>query len=303
MGAFESNMKETTLELYKERMLKVLVHIQQHLDDELSLEDLASLAFFSPYHFHRVFRGMLGESLKGHIRRLRLERAASRLKQGRKPVTQIAFEAGYETHEAFTRAFKSMTGCSPSRFRSEKRPLAFAAGGVHYREGKALIDFQPAKPGEVMMNVKLKTMDPMRVAFVRHVGPYDECKTAWDRLCAYLGKEGLLGPTAVFLGVCHDDPEVTPPEKIRYDACVTVDDDFSPRGEIGVQTLEGGVYACVTHFGPYDKLGDTYAEIMGEWLPRSGRELRSSPCFELYMNDPEGTAPEDLVTDIHVPLK
>jgi AraC family transcriptional regulator len=153
------------------------------------------------------------------------------------------------------------------------------------------------------MNVTFKTMEPTRVAFVRHVGPYAACHDAWDKLCPYMGKEGLLGPDTCFVGICHDDPDVTPPDKIRYDACVTVDAGFKPEGEIGVQTIAGGEYAVTTHIGPYGKLGETYAKIMGQWLPRSGRELRSVPCFEIYLNDPNGTGPEDLLTDIHVPLE
>ena len=93
---------------YAERILKVLVHIQNHLDDPLDLDRLAALAFFSPFHFHRVFRGMVGEPVREHVRRLRLERAAHQLKIGDQSVTQIAFDAGYDTHEAFTRAFKKV---------------------------------------------------------------------------------------------------------------------------------------------------------------------------------------------------
>ena len=101
-------MKSETQQTYQERILKVLVYIQNHLDETLSLEELAGVAHFSPYHFHRIFRGMVGESLMEHVRRLRLERAAHRLKFTDSPVTRIAFEAGYETHEAFTRAFRAL---------------------------------------------------------------------------------------------------------------------------------------------------------------------------------------------------
>ncbi|MBN2270431.1 MAG: helix-turn-helix transcriptional regulator, partial [Sedimentisphaerales bacterium] len=73
-------MKKSTATLYKERILRVLVFIQKNLDRELCLDDLAKIAHFSPYHFHRIFTGMVGESLKEHVRRLRLERAAMRLK-------------------------------------------------------------------------------------------------------------------------------------------------------------------------------------------------------------------------------
>ena len=99
-------MKKSTEQLYRERILKVLVFIQRNLDSELSLDEFARVAHFSPYHFHRVFRGIVGESLQEHIRRLRLERAAMRLKHTDWTVLEIALEACYETHEAFTRAFR-----------------------------------------------------------------------------------------------------------------------------------------------------------------------------------------------------
>ena len=119
-------MRTVTLQDYKRRMLRVLVHIQQHLDEPLALEDLAVLACFSPYHFHRVFKGMVGETLMEHIRRLRLERAASQLILSQKPVTDIAFDAGYESHEAFTRSFHALFGRSPSQVPLRQAPSALA---------------------------------------------------------------------------------------------------------------------------------------------------------------------------------
>jgi AraC family transcriptional regulator len=106
-------MKEETLRFYRERILQVLLHIQRHLDEELPLLELADVACLSPYHFHRVFRGMVGESVAEHVRRLRLERAALQLKHTRYSVARVAFDAGYESHEAFTRAFKGAFGESP----------------------------------------------------------------------------------------------------------------------------------------------------------------------------------------------
>ena len=153
------------------------------------------------------------------------------------------------------------------------------------------------------MNVQIKIVPPMRVAFCRHVGPYDEVGSTWDKLLAILGTDGRLGGGATMLGVCYDDPEITPPSKVRYDACVTIDADFVPTGDVGVQEIAGGDYAMTTHFGPYNKLGQTYTKLAGQWLPRSGRELRNAPCFEVYLNDPQSTAPEDLLTDIYAPLQ
>jgi len=296
-------MKRSTESVYRERLLNVLVFIQKNLDEELSLEEYARVAHFSPYHFHRIFRGMVGESLAEHIRRLRLERAATRLKRTDRAIIEIALEAGYETHEAFTRAFKALCGCSPSHYRRDKgMALAASPSGVHYRENGSIDNLQLPLGGEPM-DVRIERLQSLLVAFVRHVGPYDQVQAAWERLCMRLGKEGLLGPGTKFIGLCYDDPEVTPPEKIRYDACVTVDEDFVPEGDIGIQAIEGGEYAVTTHIGPYSTLGQTYAKLLGQWLPRSGRELRSEPSLEFYLNAPESTEPEDLITDIYAPLE
>ncbi len=311
-------MKKSTQQEYTKRILGVLVFIQKNLDEELSLEEYARVAHFSPYHFHRIFRGMVGEPLHEHIRRLRLERAATRLKRTDWAVIEIALEAGYETHEAFTRAFRSLCGCSPSRYRRDRSMILGFGPGVHYQEtcrghparasragrprhDSSMNNLQLPMRGETM-DVRIERMEPMRVAFVRHVGPYPEVGTAWERLCTQLGKDGLLGPGTKFIGICYDDPEVTPPDKVRYDACVTVESDFEAQDDVGVQTVGGGEYAVTTHVGPYDTLGQTYAMLLGQWLPRSGRELRSEPSLEFYLNAPESTDPEDLITDIYAPL-
>jgi AraC family transcriptional regulator len=296
-------MKKTTQNLYKGRLLQVLVFIQQNLDGNLSLDVLAKVAHFSAYHFHRIFRGLTGESLQEHIRRLRLERAAMRLKHSDDSVLDIATEAGYETNESFTRAFKALCGYSPSCFRSNKGVL-FKTGRTRVPYNKTgLIKSIKLPKGGKPVDVKIEKLEPMRVAFVRHVGPYNEVSTAWDNLCTWLGKEGLLGPDSKFIGLCYDDPDVTAPEKIRYDACVTVGENFEAINDIGVQTIPGGEFAIVTHIGPYNKLGKTYAKLFGRWLPQSGRELRSQPCLEFYLNDPQSTEPAELLTDIYVPLE
>ena len=153
------------------------------------------------------------------------------------------------------------------------------------------------------MKVEIKEIKPLRVAFMRHVGAYSQVGATWDKLLPILGKDGRLGGNPMFIGICHDDPEVTAPARLRYDACVTVDRDFRGEGDAGTQTVAGGEYAVTTHQGPYNKVGDTYAELLGQWLPRSGRELLNTPCFEVYLNSPDNTAPKDLLTDIYAPLR
>jgi AraC family transcriptional regulator len=296
-------MKPDTQQTYRERMLKVLVYIQNHLDEAMTLDELARVAYFSPYHFHRIFRGMVGESVMEHIRRLRLERAAHRLKFSDLPVTRIAFEAGYETHEAFTRAFRALFAESPSQFRDTHQALPFpkAPSQVHYDPSGDVAEQHLAKRASALA-VRVEAVKPMRLAFMRHTGPYADVGGTWMRLLTWAGMKGLMGPQYVILGIVHDDPDVTPPEKVRYDACIVVDDRVRPEGEVGIQQIEGGLYGITTHRGPYDRLGETYLRLCGEWLPANRYETRSAPCFELYRNSPHNTAAQDLLTDIHLPL-
>jgi AraC family transcriptional regulator len=296
-------MRPQTENDYRERMLRVLVHIQEHLDEPLALEELAAIAHFSPFHFHRIFQGMVGESVRAHVRRLRLERAAVRLKHSDQPVTRIAFEAGYETHEAFTRAFRAMFGEAPVRFRETHQPppMPPAPSSVHYAPDGGPTDFSVI-PGDSAMEASIREIDEMKVVFIRHVGPYNEVGPTWERVCKWAGRKGLIWWKPTMLGLCHDDPAVTPPEKTRYDACIVVKKTVQPEGEVGVQTIAGGDYAVAIHRGPYEKLGETYATLCGQWIPAQGREIAAAPPFEIYKNDPRKTKPEKLVTEVYVPL-
>lgn len=296
--------KTQTARDYAERVLRVLVHIQVHLDDELSLDDLAAIARFSPFHFHRIFRGMVGESVKEHVRRLRLERAAHRLKFSDEQVIRLALDAGYEAHESFTRAFSAMFGISPSEFRKTHRSVAYppSPSKVHFVTGGDLESFEPQSPGEKVMDVRFEKIPATRVAFIRHVGPYDQVGQAWGRLMSWAGPKGMLGPSMRIFGLCYSDPDVTPPDKLQYDACLVVGPNVQPEGDIGVQDVDGGEFAVAVHHGSYSKLGETYGMLCGQWLPASGRQLGPPPCIERYLNNPQFTPEDKLVTEVCMKL-
>ena len=113
---------------------RVLSYIQAHLDEEILPAQLADLACFSQYHFHRLFRAVVGESIMDHIRRLRLERAAFRLLNSRALVATIAFDAGYGSQEAFTRIFQAYYGIAPTTFRYCHSPhyQLLSLSGIHF---------------------------------------------------------------------------------------------------------------------------------------------------------------------------
>lgn len=273
---------------YRQRILAVQLYVQGHLDGDLSLDRLARVAHFSPCHFHRVFKAAVGEGVYEYVRRLRLEAAAFALKTTDRSIVQVALDAGYGTHEAFTRAFRQTFGVSPSQYRAGRRAVP---------PSENLTVTTPTS-----YPVRIESVPDRRVAFLRHVGPYQDVGPTFQRFMAWAGSRGLLRPDALVIGMSHDDPDVTPAEKLRFDCCVTVGADFAPEGDVGVQTIPGGDYAVVTHRGPYEKLSEPYRWLYGGWLPASGREPRHALPFEVYRTMPPAK-PDDLVTDVYLPLE
>lgn len=294
-------MARGTRQGYQERLNRVLGYLEARLGEDVSLEKLAEVACFSPHHFHRIFTGMVGESVKAHVRRLRLERAAHRLYFTGLRVTDIALDSGYDSPEAFSRAFRAQFSLSPGAYRD-----AALAGTLPAASGRTpssmCTTLQLISEGAIPMEATVKTIEPLRVAFVRHIGPYEQCESAWEKLCAWAGPKNLLGPETPFIGLCHDDPEITPPEKIRYDACVSVPEGIEPEGEVGIKEIGGGSYAVTMHTGPYQNLHATYAWLCGVWAVENGQELMSEPSLEFYLNDPQSTPPEELKTEVYVKL-
>ena len=117
---------------YKDRMHRVLAHIDEHLDEQLALAALAEVAHFSPFHFHRLFSAWMGETLGDYLRRRRVEVAAMRLAaQPHTRILNIALSVGFGSAEAFTRAFKSHFGSLPTAWREHQSSLrnAFSNSG------------------------------------------------------------------------------------------------------------------------------------------------------------------------------
>ena len=295
---------KTTWNDYKERILRVLTHIQEHLDEALDLEELARVACFSSFHFHRVFAAMTGETIADHVRRLRLERAAMELRSGAKQVIQVALDAGYEAHEAFTRAFKAAYSVSPSEFRRATGAITILAApsGVHFRPGVPLTTFNTNHISTKIMKVITSKIKPMRVAYLRHIGPYEDTKQTWIDLTARLSAEKQIRKSSVFVGIGHDDPNVTPAAELRYDACITVDEDYQPKKPVALQTIAGGDYAVAKNC-PVGEIKDAYQYLFGKWLARSSRELRPAPSFIVLVDARDAVAPTKRRVDIYVPLQ
>jgi AraC family transcriptional regulator len=270
-------MKPETRSFYEQAVQRTIDEVVANLDVALELETLADGAGLSPFHFHRMFRGMVGETPLELVRRLRMERAARQVLAADRPITQIAFDAGYETHEAFTRAFRVWYQTSPVAFRqrAHARTEIPAACGVHFGDVTGH-RFITRDSGGKDMTVEVKQMPEMRVATVRHVGPYNLIPQAFEKLGRIVDHVGVFeGAATKMVAIYHDDPDSTPADQLRSDAGLV---------------------------GPYEQLGDVWARFFGEWLPASGRRLGAGVSYEIYRNTPAEVPKKDLITDLFISI-
>lgn len=153
------------------------------------------------------------------------------------------------------------------------------------------------------MNVTVETMPALRVATVPHVGPYPRISEAFAKLGALAGPAGLLGnPESAMIAIYYDDPETTPVDQLTSDAGLTVVDGKALPAGLAEKRLPEGRYAKTTHVGPYTTLADTWSRFMGEWLAKSGHRVGEGSPYEVYRNNPTNAAPEDLRTDLYLPI-
>jgi AraC family transcriptional regulator len=271
---------------YSERIQRVVGYLAEHLDEPLDLETLARLAHFSPYHFHRIYRGILGETVSDTTRRLRLQRAALDLLDRNLSIERTAVRAGFSSQAAFTRAFRAEYGEPPARYRGGRR--------------MARLD-QENKP--TLYEVAIVSFSGFRVAAIEHRGDYQLTSKAFERLMTIAATTGLLTPATRTIGIFHDDPVSVPVAELRSTACITVPADWVPSGELDKARIEGGRYARIVHTGPYTELRTAYDWLYETWLPSSAEELRNLPGLEEYLNDPRQVPAKNLETAVMMPLE
>lgn len=279
-------------EEYIRRVLKVLIFIDENIEEEMTIEQLAKIACYSPYHFHRIFQAVVGETLHRYVKRLRMEKAASKLIYSADPVTEIALDACYETPSAFTKAFKQLMGKSPKDYREINSVVVAIAQKIK--------DLPMIKPDKIENNVP-----ELELLFIRRSGSYMKSPwEAWQAMEAFIDASRLDRKKLRFFGIANDNPQITNEEKLRFDACITAPPGLKVQGEVGRQVIKGGKYAIFTHTGPYQDLTSTIENIFLKWFPASKEILDEDRKDYLeYLNkELVDTAPEKLITKIFIPL-
>lgn len=293
-------------------------YIDQHLDHPLELKTIAEIANFSPFHFHRIFTFLIGETPIDYIQRLRLEKAAWKLREENPlTITEIAYECGFGSVSLFSRLFRKHFGITPTRFSKMEKPIYSQGGKLFSKNGqmlrknlknemKAETDLCTVESNQLFFmqtNVEVKEMPEMKAVYCRHIGPFHLIGHAYEKVFKWAMPRGLFTPNvSKSATVTHDDPSVTELDKIRQSACIIVEEDVKVDGEIGKLTIPGGLYA-VGHFelgiSDFEKAWNT----MCQWFTESGYQQGDGCTYELYHNDYTTHPEKKHIVDICIPVK
>lgn len=273
----------------EKRLLRVLDHIHDNPAGDLSLDALSDIAAMSRFHWHRVFRAMTGETLSQAVRRIRMQRASYLLAMTDQPHTMIAASVGMENVASFNRAFAEAFLMTPAAFRKRGELRPFVRSPM------------PRRPP--MYPVTIRTEAPIRLAALPHKGAYHEISRAFQKLSAVMASRDLFRSAGRMIAVFHDDPQSVAEADLRSHAGFEIRGQADLSDPLEEVSLSGGRQAVLTYKGPYAGLPAAYDELFGIWLPQSGEEPADSPSFEVYLNSPMDTAPEELITELHLPLK
>jgi AraC family transcriptional regulator len=286
-----SPIRSETTRRHGEAVARVQLHIEEHLEEPLTLEGLATISGFSAHHFHRVFHQVTGEAPKEYVRRLRLERAVYRMKVSPDSVLQIAVDAGFATHETFTRAFVRHFDLSPSEFRAVLKE--YRAVAVQMLGSRTFDGFTDETPLTLRFDmhkapVTVEHTPERHLLFLRHHGyqrllaPGQPVLSLWEDLFDYARARGIDYSPDTLVAITHDDPYVTAEQRIRFDACIEVSKPTPATYPVAYRWMPPRLAVTRRHAGGVEEIAKTFAHIGVDWLATSPYALATAPPFVIY---------------------
>lgn len=311
------NSKQLSRQEYTNRINRVMDYIEHNLDKTVDLSILAGIASFSPFHFHRIFTAMVGETPNNFVSRIRLERAAQLLHNDPKTsVSDIAFACGFVNISSFSRAFKGHFNITTTEFRNQDRAI-FIKNGVRYSKiGKAVRkigknyqqineQFCSVELNQLIImdtKIEIKQMPELNLIYCRHTGAFNKIGQAYEKLFNWASPRGLVKQGTKTVTVYHDDPAITSIDKIRQDASIIVDGNVKVDGEIGKSKIPSGKYAV----GRFEINVTEFEEAwntMCAWFTESGYQSTDGPTYEYYHSDCSENPEHKFIVDICIPIK
>lgn len=272
---------------YRHRICRAIDFINSHLASSPTVAEIAAAAPFSVFHFQRLFHAIVGETVADFTRRVRLETAARHLVfRPHEDITSLAMELGFSSSQNFAKAFRKHFDVSPTEYREQDFKSKDGRGDNIERSYSSDAVFMQGETESAALNVVVKSLPEIRVAYRRHFGSYNQpgVQTAFDELQRW-AEARQLHIDDRYLGIPWDDSDITPIEKCRFDACLQIEDGIWPGAAMNTQSIPAGRYATFRTEVVHHDFDLPWTRLMRNWLPRSGYQPADSPRFERYFSD------------------
>lgn len=301
---------------YENKIKSALMYIEENLSKELNWTDISKYCGISEYHFHRIFSGKMQETPREYIIRRRLEKSLGQIAYRCSDINlvEVALNCGYSSQSNFNKAFKAYFGVTPGQVVEGTDPKNSNLGKIKSRYGK---DFsvESLYPDQRIINdhrekgesmkVEIKEFEQRDVVYSSSKEGYnpESIHSVWNELMTDLANLGNPVESLNLFGVCHDNPQVTPEDKCRYDACLLKEELSSVPKNSMETSFPKGRYACFYYKGSPEKLLQFYLDIYKSWFPKSGEEPGDFPLLEHYLFVDKENPQADMVIETQFLLK
>ncbi|MFE8423829.1 AraC family transcriptional regulator [Tenacibaculum sp. ZH5_bin.1] len=293
------------------RISNAIDFIERNLDKKLVLEEIAEKAYFSPYHFHRLFKAVTKETVNDFITRKRVEKSASfLLNKKNKTVTEVSEIVGFVTLSSFSRAFKKFYGMSPAEFKKESPSKYSKICKTESKNGKIETQFEQyicnintnLKWMQMKAKTEVKKMPTLKVVYLTHQGKMDAVENAYHKLMEWAYPKGLMQQENLrMLTVYHDSPKITDEDKIRMSVCLTLNSEVKTEGEVSVKEIPE--LKCIV-----SRLEITPSEFQQAWessfvwMSEHGFKKADQDPYEIFYNNPNEHPEGKCIVDICIPV-
>ncbi|MCB0063637.1 MAG: AraC family transcriptional regulator [Caldilineaceae bacterium] len=301
----EPNATQQTI--YHQRIDTVIAYVRTHLEEDLSLETLAAVAGFSPFHFHRLFKAITNETINELTNRLRLERAAALLRAiPTLSITDAAFACGFNSIAVFSRAFKKRYGIPASQWDRQQPLKNSKIGQLSEAFPRYTLENLSEWANAGCLQVQQRALPAQRLAYIRvydSYSHYERITQAYEQLLTwYEQRGGRLADTTLY-GMSQDDPEITPRALCRFDWCLSVPTDWIAEGAVNVVDFSACQVAAIHCHGDIYQEDRALQFLFRYWLPRSKYQPANLPTMEIYRRQPVELGWEIYDMDCAVPIE
>lgn len=301
---FSGQNAQVNQERYECRVNRAIALIDRQIEQDLSIQRLADEAHLSPFHFHRIFSALTGESVHAMTTRIRMQRALALTRRGQRPQWKaVAAAVGYRSPDVFSRAFKRHFGCVPSQFDLDQ-------WWSQRRDRDAAMDLsrfflRPAPPLPEDFHVEIGQRPAADLIVSRAIGGYlkpDVLIAAYERMREASRSLAVAMPGRLS-GASQDDPEIVPLSRCRYDFTLEVPEGTrAPKGLYRARR-DAGTWAMLCATGDFQAVDRAWNLFFKSWLPGSGLNLRDVPAEEIYHQTPDEIGWDRFELTLAIPLE